>query len=616
MRFVLVFVAALLLVVPATALATSGQAPELAMVAKAKAGTCKGGTVPVTVGTKTTCKPLAKAIPKPEAIDIRLGQLQEVLKFDPAKAVTGRKRKRVRTLQSGFGAAGKKAQKKLLRALPKALAFIDGRGGARSSLLGPGPALASSGCDVGPAGPTGHAGGASVGALGDNGGYIDASAGGGLRVRVTFVSCRGPNNFRIPDCPTANGVVDATGTGEFRATVEIWNGDRLVSRNSSTFEGRAKTHGEVGPDAKLKFIDVEHTQEVFIVTGGIVIRGGVTRKVRIDMPGGGYDPAGASVRYFGDSIASNSGASDFASTAASALSAYQGAEPRWSTFNPSGGYCAEPVFTPDSNTLKLKKDDKKQLGIYAKARQDGGRATAARWTLLNPLNANFSPTSSQDPTANISYTVTSAPKGGEVKVTVKFTSTAGVGEKAWVQPTEESTGKLIGNFSGEIVTPTLAGPSVQSWNGGATLERTTPDLLGGPNGAYALTAGTVTYHLSGIEALISACQWSGTAVVSLPSGGGSGSAGVFGTPPEFTAPYEYNVKTVTPPPPQSQVTFTRHDCPPGADELEGTEETIPFGVDFETGQQKSVDGLVYAGSTEKEEGGVSFKQSWVFEAKP
>ena len=417
MRFACVFAAALL----STLL--------FALGATAKTVTCKGAKVPVTVGKKTTCKPLAKAIPKPKATDARLGHLQEVLRFDPAKAVKGKKRKRARTLQSGFGAAGKRMQKKLLKVLPKALAFVDRKGGARPSSRPAGLALASAGCQPGPAGPTGQTGGASVGMLGDNGGYVDASAGGGFRVRVTFVSCGGVNNFHLPECPTANGSVDGKGSGEFRATVEIWEGDRLISRNSSVFEEKSKVHGEVGPDAKLKFIEVEHTQEVFIVaSGGIVIRGGVTRKVRIAMPGGGYDAAGASVRYFGDSIAADSGASAFASTAAAALSTYQRAEPRWSTFNPSGGYCAEPVFAPASDTLKLKKNDNKQLTIYAKAKQDGGRATGARWTLLNPVNAEFSPGSSQDPTANVSYTVTNAPKDGQVKVTVKFTSTAGVGE--------------------------------------------------------------------------------------------------------------------------------------------------------------------------------------------
>jgi hypothetical protein len=143
---------------------------------------------------------------------------------------------------------GRRAQKKLLMALPKALAFIDRRqGGARSSRLPPGPALSSGGCQAGPAGPTGHTGGATVGLLGDNGGYIDASAGGGLRVRVTFVSCGGVSSSRIPQCPTPNGSVDAEGSGEFRATVEIWDGGQLVSRNSSRFEDKQRCKARSAP---------------------------------------------------------------------------------------------------------------------------------------------------------------------------------------------------------------------------------------------------------------------------------------------------------------------------------------------------------------------------------
>jgi hypothetical protein len=603
-----------LVATPANALGPSAGA------AKAKA--CKAGQVPVTVGKKTTCKPLAKAIPEPKAIDIRLAHLQEALKLDPAKAVKGKKRKRIRTLQSGFGAAGKRAQKKLLKMLPKALAFVDQKGGAHSSSLPTGLALASSSCEVGPAGPTGHAAGGSLGALGDNGGYIETSAGGGLRVRVTFVSCKGANNWGMPPCPTANGSVDGSATGEFRVTIEVLDRSGVVSRNSNIFQTKAKAHGEVGPDARLKFVEIEHTEEVFIVatgpSGPVVIRGGVTRSVKIAMPGGKLDPAAARVRYFGDSFDFKSGAEAFASSAASALGAYEYVEPGWSTFNPKGGYCAEPVFSPDSNTLKLKKNDSKQLGIYAKARQDGGRATGAKWTLLGAENANFSPTSSEDPAPNVSYTVTNAPPGGQVRVTVKFTSTAGVGEKTWTQPTEQDPiRKISGNFSGETVIPTSAGPSVYSWSGGATLERTTPDVLGGPNGAYSLIAGSITYHVSGIEGLASACHWSGTAVIGLPHpSGGGGAASVFGTLPELTEPYEYGIQVTTPPPPAAEIEFTRSNCPEGADELEGTTDKISYLVAFNTGQQISADGIHYAGSTEENQGGATMKQSWVFEATP
>jgi hypothetical protein len=77
--------------------------------------TCQGAKVPVTVGKKTICKPLAKAIPKPQENDARLAHLREVLKFDPAKAVKGKKRKRAHTLQSGYGAAGEEGAEEAAR---------------------------------------------------------------------------------------------------------------------------------------------------------------------------------------------------------------------------------------------------------------------------------------------------------------------------------------------------------------------------------------------------------------------------------------------------------------------------------------------------------------------
>jgi hypothetical protein len=564
-------------------------------VTAAAAKKCKGGKVPVTIGKKTTCNPLAKAIPKPKAIDLRLAHLQEALKLDPAKSLKGRK--------------AKKAGKKLLKAVPKALAFIDRKGGARQSLRPSGLALASAGCDVGPAGPTGQTGGASVGALGDNGGYIDASAGGGFRVRVTFVTCKGASNFRIPECPTANGSVDATAKGEFRATVEVWDGSRLVSRNSSTFEDKAKTHGEVGPDAKLKFIDVEHTQEVFIVaSGGIVIRGGVTRKVRITMPGGAYDPASASVRHFGDPVSADTGASAFASTASSALSAYKAAEPRWSTFNPSGGYCAEPVFSPDSNTLKLKKGDKNQLAIYAKAKQDGGRATAARWTLLGPVNADFSPSSSEDPALSASYTVTNSPKGGEVRVTVKFTSTAGVGEKSWTQPTDqEAIEQIAGTFSQR----TENGGSVFEAAGNATFLRWTPAIFSAPEGGYKLVNGLYTFTASGKSVGTPLCSQEGSGQFAVHK---ESEFFVFSQASNEEPPYEYNFSVSSDNSsglPMITVTYT--GCSGSASDLEGETYEYPAAMSvYTTEPAVSADGIVYAGSTVQEGPNYKVTTNWNF----
>jgi hypothetical protein len=494
-------VAALCLVLPTAAAHGHSSAGD-------SAAKCKGTKVLVKVGKRKTCRPFAKLFPKPKAVDLRLAFLRTVLKFDPAKTVRGKKRKRARTLQSGFGAAGKRAQKKLLKLLPKALRMIDRKQGARASRLAPRPAWASAGCAPGPAGPVGQTGGASIGSLGDNGGYVDAPVGNGLRVRVTFYSCGGVTRFSIPECPTADGKVDAKGSGEFRATIEVRDGDRFVSRNSSTFEDKAEVHGEVGPDAKLKSIEVEHSEEMFVVaSGGIVIRGGVARKVRIPMPGGSYDPASASVRFIGpDTIPADSGAKSFASTADAALRSYRAAEPRWSSFD-SKPHCAEPIFSPESNALKVKKGDKKQLGIFAKARQDGGQASEARWTLLNPENASFSPTSSEASAPSISYTVTDAPEGGLVKVTVKFTSTAGVGEGTWSQPTEPD--EVPQGFNAQISGTAIydendlgEGNDINAqWSGGIELTQAPnpfpPGTPGAPAGIYEIVGGIINYSFSG-----------------------------------------------------------------------------------------------------------------------
>jgi hypothetical protein len=509
MRLGLVPAAAILSILLA-APAAPAKRPDHDSSVHASAARCGGSKVPVRVGRKTTCRPLAKVFPKPAAVDLRLAYLRQALKFDPAKAVRGKKRKRARTLQSGFGAAGRRAQKKLLRLLPKALRMVDRRrAGARASGLLPGPASASAGCGPGPAGPVGQTGGASIGALGDNGLYVDAPAGHGLRVRVTFYSCGGVTNFRLPECPTADGKVDGKGSGEFHATIEVRDGNRVVSRNSSLFEGKAEAHGQVGPDAKLKFIEVKHTEEALIIATGehapIALRGGVAREVKITMPGGSYDPASAAVRFIGPDRLPDTGARSFAATADAALRTYRAAEPRWSSFD-RRPYCAEPVFSPESNTLKLKKGDKKQLGVFARA-QDGGQAREARWTLLNQENASFSPSTAEAPAPTISYTVTEAPEDGFVKVTVRVTSTAGVGEKAWTQPTEpqEAPAGFNAQISGTAVYDEGElgeGNSIDAqWSGGLELKQSPnpfpPGTPGAPAGIYEIVGGSVDYSFSG-----------------------------------------------------------------------------------------------------------------------
>jgi hypothetical protein len=556
--------------------------------------------------------PFAKVFPSPKAIDTRLSYIQQVLKFDPASAVRGKKRKRVRRLQSGFRAAVKRAQGKLLRIAPKALAFVDRRAGrAAASSFPPGPALASAGCHPGPAGPTGSFDGATMGMLGDNGGYFDIPIGDGLRVKLTFVSCSGVTAFNIPECPTANGTVDGRGAGQFSVTFEIRSSSQVLSRNTTNFEQKAKIHGEVGADAKLKSIDVEHTEEAFIVATTesypIVIRSGVTRKVHITMPGGQFDPSQASVRFFGDPLKPDSGADSFANTAKAAIDSYRNAEARWSSYDRQP-YCAEPVFNPASNGSKVKRGDQKQLTIYARARADGGRASAAKWSLQAPLNADFSPTGSEDASPSVQYTVSKSPAGDQVRVTVKFTSTAGAGQKTWTQQIESSSFQIEGSFGGEFSSETaLEVPSVQKWTGVVQLHLLVPGEGGAPNGVYTVSSGNVSGDLSGIESSgITGCHQSGSAQGPLPGG----SMTVTGNGPNNGAPYEYEVNLSMPFVPVQAKRVA--PCPKAAQE-EGYE-----GTEFETGifwkltvsGQESGDGTSFTGSEEESFGGTSIEQHW------
>jgi hypothetical protein len=86
--------------------------------------------------------------------------------------------------------------------------------------------------------------------------------------------------------------------------------------------------------------------------------------------------------------------------------------------------------------------------MYAKAR-DGGRATGARWTLVSPTNATFSPTSARAASPQVTYRVAGSPRGNRVQVTAKFTSTAGVGKDPWTQPLEALPTRFQGSFSGQ-----------------------------------------------------------------------------------------------------------------------------------------------------------------------
>lgn len=577
-----------------------------AVIAKAKKPKkkCKGSKVPVKIRKRTRCKPIDKAFPKPKKIDVTTGYLQRAIRLDKLKRVRKSKRKAVR-----------KAEKKLLRALPKVLAYIDSHQRSRIRTHAAGTASqsgqTSAGCSAGVGGPSSRVGGVSVALAGENGAELSVKS-GGMTVKIRYGIC-GRGFFYVPECPTAGGAVDSIYNSSGEVVIEVWEGTGgLVSRSRSSFDSKAKARGKVAADAKLDHLDIEYSNEVFIVAGGgIVRRGKSERTVRINMRNGRYDPSGAGVKVSGDADAV---AEDgFAAVARHAIDAFREAEvgggpshpDGWSTFGRrSGSYCAEAVFSPASGTLRLSRGKTGRLTIHAQARQGGGNATAARWTLQSPENAGFSPASSQDAEPGISYNVTNAPPGGFIRVTARFTSTAGVGENTWTQPTEQkSISKIAGTFD---QTTDFMG-SILKWSGNAVFERVGPPVAGGANGTFKLSSGLYTVTASGNGNFLGApvCSMSGSDQFAVST---MNFFSATGTPPELVEPYEYSFGLGSIDVPVMDVTLFA--CPPEAAGLEGT-HPLPVALSL-TGLGTSADGIDFSGSSSESGGGVSLEGSWSF----
>ena len=606
---------AVLVLVAALATATSASVSGAA-TANATAKKCPKGRVLVKVNKRSSCKPVRSAFPRAKRGDRTLINFKAGL-VDVTK-LKGRNGKRARKLPPRAAAGAKVARKKFLRALPKLLRMLEERAGspARASAVncgGPGSAQ--------PASEAGKTDGVGVqplaGPRGEEGGVMTVPL-NGYRYEMTFIQC-GSKGYYVLGCPKSNGDAPTSAKSRYTTTQRIFDGKKLISSSSSDTTHEDKLLGKVEDTARLKYFDfTRQEQTLTVATGGVVTGGKATRTLRVNMPSGSYDAAHSKV-----AIAADPGTfkeEDLAASIAMAKEEYTAAEnggsflhtDGWATFERQRDpYCAKAVFSPDSETLKLKKSQQNQVSLYARG-SDGGRATGARWEFLDQQNAIFNGASGANP--SIGYTVSAAPAGDRVRVTVKFTSTAGVGKDTWTQPIGElpTINRLTGTFSGSYSVPTILGASTLTWTGTAVYDRMTPGFFGGASGQFQLVSGGYDMTASGIDGSGgTACQQKGTKHFDL---GGPGS-GYFQIDSvdlgSFDPPYAYSLNAM-PVGPQ-WMDITRHSCPPGAESEEGTTSmTIYFPPAVDTAEGVSDDGIVYNGSTNETQGGVTVVQNWNF----
>jgi hypothetical protein len=612
--FVLALLAALAV---ATAASVSDATTEASKRLK-----CKRGYVVVKVNKKASCRRMRSVFPKPKAGNRTLADLKAALNIDRSDLRTKRG-KRPRALPRRVAAAQRKGRKAMLRALPKLGAMLRRleqragtsrsrhvRASARRPCGGPG--------STEPVSDTGHSGAlgiqATLGPNGEEGGVMTLTV-NGITQETTFVKC-GSKYYYVPGCPKSNGDAGTTASGRFTSTTRTLEGRRLISSQYTDWTYDDRLLGKVMDDAKLRYFDFTRKEhKLTVASGGLVQAGDARRTVRVNMPSGSYDAARSSSAIDGDAASFRE--DDLAASIKMAIDEYREAEnggsflhtDGWATFDRQRDpYCAKAEFSPAAEAITVKKSQQYQLSVYAKG-QDGGRATGARWTVMDPSNATFTPGTATGPSPSVSYTVSSSPSGDRVRVTLKFTSTAGVGKDSWSEP----IGGAINHISGTFNTTYNVNGSVLTATGNATYDRPIPAVYDGASGTYFLSSGEMTIVASGKDSAIPSCQMSGSKVVTLGDGNGTMdvTSTAFGS---FDPPYTYFMNA-TPLGPGSVVEVTRSNCANPSDNGPGVVTFQTPGLANQGGPQQSADGIVYDGSWSTDQSPVTFTQSWSFRGR-
>jgi hypothetical protein len=611
-----------LVVVAALAVATAASVSD-ATTEASKRLKCKRGFVVVKINKKASCRRLRSVFPKPRAGNRTLITLKAALNIDRSELRTKRG-KRPRALPRRVAIAQKKGRKAMLRALPKLGAMLrrlEQRAGssrsrraramaARRDCGGPGSTQPVS--ETGRSGDLGIQ--ATMGPNGEEGGVMTFNF-NGITQETTFTQC-GNNYYYVSGCPKSNGDAATTGHERFTVTIRTLQGGRLLNSQSTDWTYDDRLLGKVMDDAKLRYFDLTRKEHKLTVGSGALVQAGdATRTIRVNMPSGNYDGPHSSANITGDPNVFHD--DDLAASIKMAIQEYKEAEnggsflhtDGWATFDRQRDpYCAKAQFSPAADAITVKKGQQYQLSVYAKA-QDGGRATGARWTVMDPSNATFTPGSATGPTPTINYTVSSSPSGDRVRVTLKFTSTAGVGKDSWTEP----IGGAINHISGTFNTTYNVNGSILSTQGNANYDRQIPAVYDGASGTYFLTSGELTIVASGKDSAIPSCTMSGSKVV--PLGDGSGTMDVTSTVfGGFDPPYTYFMNA-TPLGPSSVVEVTRSNCANWSDNGPGVVVFQTPGLANQGGPQQSPDGIVYDGSMSTTQSVVTFTQSWSFRGR-
>jgi hypothetical protein len=407
--------------------------------AEAKSKRCRSTQVQVSIRGHVQCRKLGKAAAK---ADPRLTFLRQAIGRDLGTIRT-RSGRRIKPFWSG---RARPVRARLLRALPKALAWAQSRRG-RTRAYVPGDVTP---CSVIPSGSDS----ASI-----DGFHISMSKTGDVKIDVTLkdgyaiavligatATC---SNLDLPACPTADGALDGTDQHKTALGMRITKNGELVQSYSSTTRSRQTLKAKVAEDAKLDALALEdvtnETMSFAVPEGSISLRLAVLRTTTVDMRTGTPKPGTTKVRVG----VSSSGMTETQAVAdaTKASAAYEKSFPdliKEETENARRreglwqipGKCAKLTFDPASDTLAPLAEDAGGSVRGAVEANAGGTAAKGKWTLTAQANGVFTPPAAEGGTATFTYLVTNAGNGVKLSASFKATSTAGVAEGTWTQRTK------------------------------------------------------------------------------------------------------------------------------------------------------------------------------------
>jgi hypothetical protein len=424
--------AALLLLGALAALAT-------APAAEAASKRCKSTQVQVSIRGHLQCRKLGKAAAKG---DPRLTFLREAISRDLG-TIRARSGRRIRPFWSG---RARPVRARLLRALPKALAWAQARRG-RTRAYVPGDVTP---CSAIPSGSDNASFDGFRISMSKNGDVkMDVTLKDGYAIAILIGATATCSSLDLPACPTPDGALDGTDQHKTALGMRITKNGELVQSYSSTARSRQTLKAKVADDAKLDTLALEdvtnETMSFAIPEGSVSLRLSVLRTTTVDMRTGAPKPGTTRVRVG----VSSSGMTEAQAVAdaTKATAAYEKSFPdlireetenarrreaRWQV----PGICAKLTFDPASDTLAPLAEGASGSVRGTVEANAGGTAAKGKWTVTGQANGAFTPPTAQGGTATFTYVVTNAGSGVKLSGTFKATSTAGVADGTWTQKTK------------------------------------------------------------------------------------------------------------------------------------------------------------------------------------